>query len=284
MINSSQSNLFDQLNNNDTENDHLTNNQETILPPPLYDTIKINSRNIYYIKKFFQLKDIIINLNPSNEEIKEKNNYLPSWNIKEIELIDDNEIDSVCYSQYESLNIHFVELKKKFINLNKLFNCNKKISKNSYFRFPYIKEKTIYCIPQVIYTEGKISFIYDKEKIDMNIENILELISDRKLFINKNNSQHIFNKAYFGQAHKNKYINICDCHKNICEKCKNEKYICHQELFSKKSIPDNLNHLLYYLTKLSYNSFNIIFCYKNQIKNILKELENENYNEEIKKI
>ena len=63
MINSSQSNLFDQLNNNDTENDHLTNNQETILPPPLYDTIKINSRNIYYIKKFFQLKDIIINLN-----------------------------------------------------------------------------------------------------------------------------------------------------------------------------------------------------------------------------
>ena len=175
-------------------------------------------------------------------------------------------------------------MKQKFINLNKLFNCNKKISKNSYFRFPYIKEGTMYCIPQVIYTEGKINFIYDEEKIYMNIENILQLISDRKLFINKNNNQHIFNKAYFGQEHKNKYINICDCHKNICEKCKNEKYICHQELFSKKSIPDNLNYLLYCLTKLSYNSFNIIFCYKNQIKNILKELENENYNEEIKKI
>ena len=52
----------------------------------------------------------------------------------------------------------------------------------------------------------------------------------------------------------------------------------------KKNIPENLNHLLNYITKLAYNSFNIIFCYKNQIKNILKELDNENYNEEIKKI
>ena len=274
MINSSQSNLFDQLNNNDTENNHLTNNQETILPPPLYDTIKINSRNIYYIKKFFQLKDIIINLNSSNEEIKEKNNYLPSWNIKEIELIDDNEIDSVCYSQYESLNIHFEELKQKFINLNKLFNCNKKISKNSYFRFPYIKEETIYCIPQVIYTEGRIQFIHDGDKIDMNIENILKLISNRELFINKNKNQHIVKQAYIGQEYKDKYI-------NNCEKSKKEKHISHQELYLKKNIPENLNHLLNCITKLAYNSFNIIVCYKNQIKNILKELDNENYNEEI---
>lgn len=108
MENNDQSSLFYHMNNNDTENDNLTNNQESISRLPQYVTINISVENFYYIKKFFQLKDIIVNLhlNSANEEIEEKNN-LPALNIEEIKHINDNEIDSVCYSQYISLSIDF---------------------------------------------------------------------------------------------------------------------------------------------------------------------------------
>ena len=275
------SNLVNEINKYDEENEDITNNQEENSHPSLYKPIKINGKIQYHILKYFQFKKIGVNLNSSNEEIEGKNN-LPPLNMGEIELINDNSIDSFDYSLYESLGINFEEMKQKFLNLNKLFNCHRKISKNSYFRFPNIKEKTIYCIPQVIYTEGKIYFICDGKKIDMNIENILELINNRELFINKNQNQDILNQAYICQEQNEKNVSKSYYHKNICEK-NNELNNCSEDDLNSINIID-LNNMLNYLTKLTYKYFNIIFAYKNKIIKNLKELDNENYNEEFKKI
>lgn len=189
------SNLVNDINNYDVENENLTNNQEENSHPPPYIPIKINGKIQYHILKYFQFKNICVNLNSSNEEIEGKNN-LPPLNIGEIELINNDSIDSFDCSLCESLSKNFEEMKQKFLNLNKLFNCHRKISKNSYFRFPNIKEKTIFCIPQVIYTEGKIYFICDGKKIDMNIENILELINNRELFFKKSKSRYFKSSLY----------------------------------------------------------------------------------------
>ena len=236
--------------------------------------------------KKFGINEIDKFFNLSNEE--SFINELEELNLSKIEKYKggNKSISSIDEYIYEENKITF-----------KLENLFKKIDliqivllKDFYFRFPYIKKNNenennnilnyIYCIPKVLYKEGKIIFIYENKEINLEIEEILNLIIDKKMFIEKNNKE-ILEEAYICQLHKKNFINYCSCKKNICKEC---NHFLHEEYSLKKNI--NITEIKYLENKINdyKEKLRKIYFIKKEIKNILFELNNKYYNDFYKEI
>ena len=276
--NNSNKLFYQNFNDNYSRQSKKTNSQETIEPNSINDKNKIKVENIDekedYNIKLFGLNKIDYFYKFSNEIKKEENIGIPQ-DIQIIKEKEDNEdfiddsFDESFLNMGSSSDIENIFKSIKKIKKQKLF-------KDTYFRFPYSKEKipTIYCIPEIRIKGDNIMFIYDNKNIYLNIEQIIELIIKKELFINKNKNKDILNQAYICQIHKNKYVGYCSCKNNICKQCIKEG--CNNEVDIKKDIPDNLRELKRLLIIGIFKHNNKIVSYKNQIKNIIKDLNNEN--------
>ena len=271
-------NFYDNYSNQDNK----TDSQENIKHNPIKDTniIKVESidEKDDYNKKLFGLNKIDYFYKFSNE-IKEDENIGIPQDIEIIKEKDDSEdfINDSFEDSFLSMgsSSNFENIFKPFIKIKK-----QKIFKNTYFRFPYRKEEisTIYCIPEIRIQTNNFIFIYDNNNICLNIEQILEFIIKKELFINKNKNKDILNQAYVCQKHKEKYIGYCSCENNICKQC--IKNGCNKEEDikedKKKDIPDNLRKFKRLLIIYIFRCNNKIVSCKNQIKNIIKDLSYEN--------
>ena len=136
------------------------------------------------------------------------------------------------------------EIKEIFIKIKKI---NNNYFSNRYFRYFLDndikndkvdnKSNFLYCIPKVRYEKGKIIFIYRKEKIQIEIERILNLILDNKMFINKEEKE-ILKQAYFCETHNKEYKSCCYCDNDICEDCSKDHFL-HKGSIIKKEINEN---------------------------------------------
>jgi len=264
--------------------DKLTDSQETVITNSINDTIKIQLENNDEKEKN---KKKILGLNKIDyyykfvNEIQDQENIGIPLDIEIEKDKDDNEIDSID----ESFNEFLYNYKDNDSKIQNIFKSlikidNQKIFRDSYFRFPYEKkekEKTvkIYCIPKVILEKFHIIFILDNEKICLDIEEMLKLIAEKELFINKN--EDILNQAYYCQIHNKKYEKYCTCENNICELCLKNEHICHKEKEVKNYDLHNLKKFKFIICQfITYNIQKINF-YKREIKNIIKELSNNKY-------
>ena len=176
-------NFYDNYSNQDNK----TDSQENIKHNPIKDTniIKVESidEKDDYNKKLFGLNKIDYFYKFSNE-IKEDENIGIPQDIEIIKEKDDSEdfINDSFEDSFLSMgsSSNFENIFKPFIKIKK-----QKIFKNTYFRFPYRKEEisTIYCIPEIRIQTNNFIFIYDNNNICLNIEQILEFIIKKELFI-----------------------------------------------------------------------------------------------------
>jgi len=263
---------------NDTNQNNITDCKETVIHNSIKDLNIIKVTNVDekedYNKKLIGLDKIDHFYKFSNEIKEQKNIGIP----QDIEIIKDKDENEDFIN--DSFDDSFLNMGKSpdIVNIFKLLKIIKKqkLFKDTYFRFPYRNEKalTIYCIPDIKIIGDKIMFFYDNKKIYLNIEQISELLNKKELFINKNKGKDILNQAYFCQIHKKKYVGYCSCKNNICKQC--IKSGCSKDEDIKEDIPYNLGKLkrLIIIDIFRYN--NKIVSYKNQIKNIIKDLNNEN--------
>ena len=208
--------------NNYKNSDISKDSQETIMPEEdSNNKIMINLQNNEIPKKKNKNKKIS-SLNEiekkfsfyNEEEFFEVNEELNLSSIEE----DKNDISNTS-------NIDFLcenEIKNMYEKLKKI---NNDYFSNKYFRL-FLEEDNnnngnlnhIYCIPKVMYEKGDIIFIYRNEKIKLELESIIILILNDKMFIDENEKE-ILKQAYFCQIHNKQFIKYCHCNNNICQDC-----------------------------------------------------------------
>ena len=200
-------------------------------------------------------------LNISEIDKKEEDNTSNNISMLEISLCK-NEI----YKLYKQVNS---------LNKNNFFL-------NNYFRFPFIDNR--YCIPIVKYEKGKIIFSDREKEEKFEIEEILKLILENKMFIPKK-EENILKQAYFCQFHNEKYIKYSS-YNNICKNCFKElndwNINCLHKDINDNDIKDiNDNDIKYIKSKLNCYKDNInIFQSKIlQLIIIIIDLKNNFYNE-----
>ena len=202
-----------------------------------------------------------------------------------------------------SNNISMLDLSLCKNEIYKLYKQVNSLNKNNfflnnYFRFPFIDNR--YCIPIVKYEKGKIVFSDREKEEKLEIEEILKLILENKMFIPKK-EENILKQAYFCQFHNEKYIKYSS-YNNICKNCFKELNYLNINFLQKdindndikdinnnyfKDINDNdikdinENDIKYIKSKLNYNKDNInIFQSKIlQLIIIIIDLKNNFYNE-----
>ena len=151
-------NFYDNYNKQDNKTDSLMLNS-------INNTNKIKVENIdvkeEYNKKLYGLNKIDYFYKFSNEIKKEENVEIPP-DIEIIKLRDDDDEDFINDSFDES----FLNMGSS-TDIENLFNSFKiikkqKLLKDTYFRFPYRKEKisNIYCIPEIRIIGNNIILIY----------------------------------------------------------------------------------------------------------------------------
>ena len=129
------------------------------------------------------------------------------------------------------------------------------------------------------YEKGRIVFIYGEKKHELEIEEIINLILNNKIFIDKI-EENILKQAYFCQSHNEKFMNYC-CDNNICQKCSEEFHKLHNN-YIKKDINDNeIENLKKKLSYKKYNT-NIFKSQILQLLKIIKDLSSNSYNENFK--
>lgn len=275
---------------NDYENSNISkDSQETIYPEEdSKNIIMINIQNDekpkkrYKINKYPNLNEIEQMFSFYNEEeFFEQNIELNLSSIGEdkSDISNISNIDVLCEN----------EMRNIFMKLNKF---NNDFFSNKYFRLYLINDNNkndgvldyIYCIPKVKYEKGDIIFIYSNEKIKLEIETLLNLILNDKMFINPNEKE-ILKQAYFCQNHNQKFIKYCHCNNDICGDCWKDHFLHEGIDLKKKDI--NKNDIKILQKKINY----LKDKYKN-IKNNISRLidsywdlkKNTKYNYEFKNI
>ena len=211
-------------------------------------------------KEEFNLSDIDKNENDISNNISKIENYLSEIEIK-----------NICIKLKEINNDFFTN---KYFRLLLNYDENKNDNKLNY----------IYCIPEVIYEKGEIIFIYRKEKIKLEIEIILNLILNNKMFINKKEKE-ILKQAYFCHIHNKEYINYCYCKSNICEECTKEHFLHSAKGINFKKDINKIN-IKILQNKINYYKYNSKTL-ENKINHLIKpffDIKNDYFNNNFKNI
>ena len=225
----------------------------------------------------------------NEEEFFEVNEELNLSSIEE----DKNDISNTS-------NIDFLcenEIKNMYEKLKKI---NNDYFSNKYFRL-FLEEDNnnngnlnhIYCIPKVMYEKGDIIFIYRNEKIKLELESIIILILNDKMFIDENEKE-ILKQAYFCQIHNKQFIKYCHCNNNICQDClKDHSFHIGIDLKKKdinendiKNLQNKINHLKknFIIIKTRITRIMDAFFdlkknkYTNNFTNKIKKLINKRFN------
>jgi hypothetical protein len=196
----------------------------------------------------------------------EKNDYFKELTLSSIKKEDDN-----CSLSY--ISIEKKEIISKLINYFKIVNKikKKKLIFKKYFRFIYNNEgekeknnnikENIYLIPIIKCNNYEMIFEYENKIIQKDIDEILNLTSEKQLFIdNDDNNKAILEQAYTCQIHNKKFIKNCSCGKSICEICLKKDHINHKEYLDTEISKNNYKKrlfILFYRKKKIINNIKI---------------------------
>ena len=227
----------------------------------------------------------IENLNSDEEPIKYDNEF----NLSQIIRNGTNEqtlsIDDNLKKIFKcDLNPGISTICSEIISLMEKFKKIKsdKIIENSYIRFPLKLEKKenanelYYFIPYILNGRKSILMILDgKNSIRISIQDIIELIINNKLFINKENED-ILKQAYICQEHKESFVEYCSCGRNICEKCK-LYHFCH-EIIEQNYMSNNEIKTIQEEAKISIIEINELFPFiESEAKKLIRDFNNKIY-------